>query len=98
MIKEEEIKEKLKECIDPELGLSVLDLGLIYKIDIEGNNVVIDMTLTTSICPLSFLIVNCVEEKIKEVDGVKKVKVNIVFNPPWTPERMSEEARRKLGL
>jgi metal-sulfur cluster biosynthetic enzyme len=97
-ITEEKIKEKLKECVDPEIGLNVIDLGLIYKINIENNKVFIEMTLTTPMCPFAFMVVNCVEEKVKEIEGVKDVKINIVFNPPWTPERMSEEARKKLGL
>jgi metal-sulfur cluster biosynthetic enzyme len=97
-ISEEKIKEKLKECVDPETSLNVIDLGLIYKINIEQSNVIIDMTLTSPFCPFAFSIVSCVEEKAKEVEGVKKVKINIVFDPPWKPEMMSEEARKKLGL
>jgi len=94
----EKVKEKLKECIDPETGLSVIDLGLIYNISIEENKVVIEMTLTTPFCPYGFMIVSCVEEKVKEINGVKDVKINLVFNPPWSPEKMSKEARKKLGL
>ncbi|MGB9703378.1 MAG: metal-sulfur cluster assembly factor [Candidatus Micrarchaeia archaeon] len=97
-INKEEIIKKLKECADPEIGINVVDLGLIYKVSINNNEVVIDMTLTSPFCPLAFMITNCVEEKVKEIEGVKNVKINIVFEPPWKPEMMSKEARKKLGL
>lgn len=94
----EEIRASLRDrVIDPELGLNVVDLGLIYDIQIEGNRIVVDMTLTTPACPLSGLLPAQVEEVLRERFADYEVEVNLVWEPRWTPERMSPEAREMFG-
>lgn len=91
--------DKLKEVPDPELGISVVDLGLIYGVEIAKNKTVtVNMTLTTIGCPLFSLIAEPIKEKVGKLDGVKEVMVNLTFDPPWTPEMMSEEAKIHLGF
>ncbi|MBI5465516.1 DUF59 domain-containing protein [Candidatus Gottesmanbacteria bacterium] len=89
--------KKLKEVVDPEIGVNIVDLGLIYEIKVDKGNVNILMTLTTPGCPLAAMFNQEVARKVKELKGVKKVKVDLTFDPPWTPDKMSEEARKKLG-
>jgi metal-sulfur cluster biosynthetic enzyme len=89
--------EKLKEVIDPEIGANVVDLGLIYGINVDKNKVKVKMTLTSLGCPLGNFLISEVENKLKEV-GFKKVDVELTFNPPWTPERMSKELRKRFGI
>lgn len=93
-----QIKEKLKEVIDPELGISVVDLGLIYEINLKNNEVNIKMTLTFPGCPLKEILVKEIEKKILEIPSIKKVNIDFVFDPPWTPERISKKVRKKLGI
>lgn len=96
---EKKIIEKLKTIIDPEVGLSLYDLGLIYSIDIqEGGNVHIKMTLTAVGCPLQQRFVSEVQQGVSQIEGVKNVEVELVFDPPWNPSMMSEEAKRKFGI
>lgn len=96
---EKKIIEKLKTIIDPEVGLSLYDLGLIYSIDIqEGGNVHIKMTLTAVGCPLQQNFVSEVQQSVSKIEGVKNVEVELVFDPPWNPSMMSEEAKRKFGI
>jgi len=96
---EEMILEKLKEVIDPEIGIDVVNLGLIYEVRVNPNNTVyIKMTMTTPGCPLTLWILRAVEEKVLEIPGVKDVEVELTFDPPWTPDRMSDEAKRRLGM
>jgi len=93
------IKNKLKQVLDPELGISIVDLGLIYEIKIEKEKVKIVMTLTTIGCPLFSLIEEEIKNRLKEL-GLKEeeIKLELTFNPPWTLERMSKEARAMLGI
>lgn len=98
-ITKDKILEALKEVYDPEIPFNIVDLGLIYDIDIQGGNVKVTMTLTAPGCPMSYFIVEMVKAQIKEkVPEVKNVEVEIVFDPPWTPDRMSPEARKLLGI
>jgi len=90
------IMEKLKEVIDPELGISIVDLGLIYGVEVEGKKVKVKLTLTTPLCPLGGFVIASVEEKIRELGY--EPEVELTFDPPWTPERMSPELKRKFGL
>ena len=92
----QEIMEALKEVIDPELGFNIIDLGLVYEVKKEGNKVKVKMTLTTPLCPLGGFVVGSVEEKIRELGF--EPEVELVFDPPWTPERMSPELRKRFGL
>lgn len=98
MITVEEVKQHLLHVIDPELGVNIIDLGLVYKIECEENgDVFIEMTLTTPGCPLHDSIVGGVKTVLASVPEVKDVKVNVVWSPAWTPERMSDLAKRVLG-
>jgi metal-sulfur cluster biosynthetic enzyme len=95
---EDQIMEALREVNDPELFINVVDLGLIYDVQIEGGRVDVTMTLTTPACPMNQYIGGQVEEALKDVPGVEKVGVNIVWSPPWNPELMSEDAKLELGF
>lgn len=93
-----QVLSKLREVIDPEMGVNIVDLGLIYEVEAEGARVKIKMTFTTPACPLLGYIVNNVESKVRELKGVSDVQVQFVWEPRWTPERMSKEAKKQLGL
>jgi metal-sulfur cluster biosynthetic enzyme len=99
MVTEEEIIKVLKTCDDPELGVNVVDLGLIYKITISPTaEVHVLMTLTTPGCPLLDYFVDTAGSKIRGLEGVRDAKVEITFSPPWDKSKMSEEAKAQLGL
>lgn len=91
------VLQQLRTVFDPELGINVVDLGLIYDLQISDGNIYILMTLTTPGCPLHDSIVGGVKRALENIDGIHDVKVEVTWNPPWTPERMSEEALRQLG-
>ena len=91
-----EVLERLKSVVDPELGIDIVSLGLIYDLKLEGDSVRVKMTLTSPLCPLRPFIVWNVERALRSA-GFKNVDVEIVYDPPWTPSRMSGEAKRKLG-
>jgi len=95
---EDKIREALKKVIDPELGVSIVDLGLIYDIRYEAGEAEIEMTLTSPGCPLAPVIDSQVREVLKEVPEIQKVTVDLVWDPPWSKEAMSEELRAELGL
>jgi FeS assembly SUF system protein len=89
----------LKTVFDPEIPVDIYELGLIYKIDVADNkDITIDMTLTAPACPVAGEMPGWVKEAVQRVDGVGEVTVNMVFDPPWTPERMSEEAKLELNM
>ena len=93
----EQIRDSLKKCMDPEVPLSIVDMGLIYGIDItENNDVNIKMTMTTQGCPLHDTMVDDVTRYAKKVPGVNNVQVDIVWDPPWTMDKMSDEAKAKM--
>jgi len=95
----EEIMEALGEVNDPELGIDIVNLGLVYGVDIDDEgNVKVTMTLTAIGCHLAGRINGAVTEAVKRVDGVKDVEVNIVWDPPWTKDRMSRYAKIALGI
>lgn len=95
---ETRIVEMLKTVFDPEIPVNVYDLGLIYRVEENNGNVEIDMTLTAPNCPAADFIADDVREKVASVKGVKEVKVNIVYEPEWSRDMMSEEAKLELGL
>lgn len=96
---EEEIVKNLRTVFDPEIPVNIYDLGLIYSIDVNDDNTVdVEMTLTAPACPAADYIMDEVNEKVKAVDGVKGVNVNLVFDPPWDKDMMSDEARLELGF
>ena len=93
----EQIKNSLKQCMDPEVPLSIVDMGLIYGIDVSDNNDVnIKMTMTTKGCPLHDTMVDDVTRNAKKVPGVNNVQVDIVWDPPWSMDKMSDEAKAKM--
>ena len=95
----DEVITVLKKCYDPEIPINIYDLGLVYNIDInEGDGRVgVRMTLTAPGCPASAYIGTDVKRKIESLPGVKEATVNIVWDPPWTPEMMSETAKKQFG-
>jgi len=94
---QEKIIDMLRTIYDPEIPVNVYDLGLIYKIDIKDEMVEIDMTLTSPNCPMVEDLPMVVERRIKTIEGVKDVKVNLVFDPIWNKDMMSDEAKLELG-
>ncbi len=98
MINVEKVREILRQVYDPELGLNVVDLGLIYDIQVtENNDVYVKMTLTTPGCPLHGSITAGAESAVKSIPDVKEVKVDLVWEPAWNPNMMTEEAKKQLG-
>jgi len=96
-VSEQKVLSALKQCMDPEIPLSVVDLGLIYGIDIDDkNNVNIRMTMTTPGCPLHNTLVRDVKNALSKVEEIGDINVEIVWDPPWTPERMSPEAKAMI--
>ena len=96
---EANILEVLHTCFDPEIPVDIYELGLIYKIGVDRDSKVwIDMTLTSPACPVAGILPGQVEGKIQAMPGVTDAKVNITWDPPWTPEMMSEAAKLELGL
>jgi metal-sulfur cluster biosynthetic enzyme len=94
----DEVLEVLKNVYDPEIGLNVVDLGLVYDIDIDGDQVNVKMTLTAPGCPVHDMISRTAEMAIETLEGVKEAHVDMVWDPPWTPDRLTDEGRRLLGL
>jgi FeS assembly SUF system protein len=95
----EEIVSALKTVFDPEIPADIYELGLIYKVDVDDERMVhIDMTLTTPNCPAAGELPGQVENAVAGVSGVREAKVNIVWDPPWDPSRMSDEARTVLNM
>lgn len=93
------IVEALKNVFDPEIPVNVYDLGLIYEIDVNDDaGVIITMTLTAPNCPIADVLLSDVEEQVGMVEGVKKVTINLVFDPPWDKSMLSEEAKLELGM
>ncbi|MGJ8453922.1 metal-sulfur cluster assembly factor [Pseudothermotoga sp. U03pept] len=99
MVTKEQVMEALSNVIDFELGLDVVSLGLVYGVDVDQEgNVTVTMTMTTPACPLAGMILQDAEDKVRQLEGVKDVKVNLTFDPPWSPEMMNEELRKRFGL
>ncbi|MEK6328854.1 MAG: metal-sulfur cluster assembly factor, partial [Actinomycetota bacterium] len=98
MATEEEVNEALEEVIDPELGLDFVSLGLVYDVEIENGEVYITFTLTTPACPIGPQVTEQMREFVGELDGVEKVHPKMIFDPPWSPEMMSEDAKFALGF
>ena len=95
----ETITEALQTIFDPEIPVNIYDLGLIYKIDVhDDNSTTVEMTLTSPHCPVAEILPGEVEQKVKSVDGVNDCEVKIVWDPPWHPQMMSEEAQLELGM
>ena len=97
MVSEKLILTALKHVLDPEIGVNIVDLGLVYEVKVENGDVYIKMTMTTPGCPLHESISKGAEEAVRQLPGVESVKVDLVLEPAWTPERMSDWARKQLG-
>ena len=96
---EAQVIEALRTCFDPEIPVNIYEMGLIYEIKVDGAGVVaVQMTLTSPHCPAAQSIPAEVEGKIRAIDGVTDVKIDIVWEPPWEPSKMSEAARLQLGM
>ncbi len=98
MVSQEDIIEKLKLCIDPELGINIVDLGLVYGVNVEDSKVNVLMTLTTPGCPLDSYFVKDITGKLKSLKGISDVSVELTFDPAWSPSSMSEESKDLLGF
>jgi metal-sulfur cluster biosynthetic enzyme len=98
MITEDAVFEAVKEIIDPEVGINIVDMGLIYGVDIDDETVNITMTLTSPGCPAGGQLINGTQHVAQQLDGVKEVNVNVVWTPRWTAEMMTEEAKDELGI
>jgi FeS assembly SUF system protein len=99
-INQAEVMDALRECYDPEIPVNIVDLGLVYGVDIdnEAGNVEVTMTLTALGCPMAGEVISEVEMRVEEVENVKNCKVNMTFDPPWSPDRMTEDAKWELGM
>ncbi len=97
MATKEEIMEALMKVDDPELGINIVDLGLVYDVLLQEKKATIQMTLTTPACPLIGHLVSEIEEKVKLL-GFEEVVVDLVWEPPWNPEKMSDRAKMMLGI
>ena len=95
----DQIEEVLRTVYDPEIPANIYDLGLVYEIKVsEGNKVKVTMTLTAPACPVAGEIINEVQTKVEAIEGVGDVHVHLTFDPPWTKDMMSEEAKLELGF
>jgi metal-sulfur cluster biosynthetic enzyme len=96
---EDAVREALRENVyDPEIGVNIVDLGLVYDVAVEDGVADVTMTLTTPMCPLGPIIESEVDMAVKELPGITGSRVNIVWNPPWDPSKMSEDAKLELGF
>ena len=102
---EDHVREELKKVIDPELFVNIVDLGLIYNVEFEASedddskqNVMIDMTMTSPMCPAGPQLIAKSKQVVSAIDEVAEVEVKIVMTPPWTPDCMTEDARDQLGI
>ena len=98
MVTEDTVFDAVKEIIDPEVGINIVDMGLIYGVDIEDETVNITMTLTSPGCPAGGQLINGTQHVTKQLEGVEEVNINVVWTPRWTPEMMTEEAKDELGI
>jgi metal-sulfur cluster biosynthetic enzyme len=95
----DDVREGLKSVYDPEIGINIVDLGLVYDADVaENGDVLVTMTLTSLGCPLGPVIVQEVQGALGDLPGIGEVDVKLVWSPPWSPELMSEEAKDELGI
>jgi FeS assembly SUF system protein len=94
----EDVVKALKECYDPEIPVNVWDLGLIYDVSVDGDNVHVKMTLTAPGCPMHTFISREVKEKLQSINGVKEATVEVVWDPPWSPDKMNPDAKAQLGI
>lgn len=96
-IMRERARDALRDVVDPELGIDVVELGLVYDIVVTGSTIDVDLAMTSAACPLGDAIASEAAARLREIDGVTDVHVYLVHEPPWTPDRMSPRARALLG-
>ena len=97
-VREEDVIEVLREVFDPEIPVNIVDLGLVYEIAIKPARVDVKMTLTALGCPMAGEVMTDVRDHLLQLTGVEEAGVELVYEPPWTPERMTEDARWELGM
>jgi metal-sulfur cluster biosynthetic enzyme len=102
-VTEQDVMSALKSCYDPEIPVNIVDLGLIYSVNFvpsadDKQDITVEMTLTAQGCPEHVNISAQVKSRLEQLPGIRNVQVNVVWNPPWTPERLSPDARRQLGI
>ena len=98
MATKEQVLEALKDVYDPEIPYNIVDLGLVYGVDIEEGNVNVQMTLTFQGCGMGPYMANNARERIMELDGVEDANVEMVFEPAWSPDKISDEIKKELGI
>jgi metal-sulfur cluster biosynthetic enzyme len=98
MVTKEQVYEVLQTCYDPEIPVNIVDLGLVYDVQVNEDKVAVKMTLTAPGCGMGAMIANDARQKILQLDEVTDANVDLVWDPPWDPSKMSEEARLKLGI
>ena len=98
MITVKQILDALKGCVDPELGIGIVDMGLIYGISINGSDVKLTMTMTSPMCPVTSIILADAQLRIKAIEGAGKVDIDLVWEPAWSPEMMSEDTKAQLSM
>ena len=97
-VTQEQVYEELRECYDPEIPVNIVDLGLIYDVAIQPARVDVKMTLTALGCPMAGEVMADVRDHLLELPGVEEAGVELVYEPPWSPDRMTEDARWELGM
>ena len=98
MVTEEQVYETLRNCYDPEIPVNIVDLGLVYSVRVQESRVEVDFTLTAPGCGMANLIQEDIRARILAMDGVEVAEVNIVWEPMWTPDKMSDDAKMALGM
>ena len=98
MVTKDEVYEALHGCYDPEIPVNIVDLGLIYDVEINEDKVNVKMTLTAPGCGMGSMIASDAQSKILQIPGVSEAKVDLVWDPPWDASRISDEAKQKLGI
>ena len=98
MATREEILKALEGCIDPELGIDIVNLGLIYDVQMDGQQVIVTMTLTTPGCPLTPFFQRDIPFRVKKATGLTDTKIELTFDPPWSPEKMTEMGKKHMAL
>ena len=98
MVTKEQVFEALHECYDPEIPVNIVELGLVYDVEVKDEQVAVKMTLTAPGCGMGAMIANDARQRILALDGVVEATVDLVWDPPWNPSMISETARQKLGM
>jgi metal-sulfur cluster biosynthetic enzyme len=98
MVTKEQVYEALQECYDPEIPVNIVDLGLVYDVEVDGNRVAVKMTLTAPGCGMGTMIAADAKQKIMALEGVEDATVDLVWEPPWNPSMISDDAKQRLGI